>query len=395
MPSLLPIGARHASILVVVGLVAGCALLERPVPFRTVTGPESPLTVAGLSGRFAIDEGVASFCYPVRPIDPSGRARCITHFDDAAGWLAAIVPDEDRFVLRMRMTHASGPSADAVRQPDDVALETATYCRAGTDGCTTHGRTIATWTRQPGINRYHQTLAVSPDGRRAAIVPEAETVRGPGFTGRSRSGVRFRATRKAGPLKIVDLRSGAIHDVGIDVVDEEPVSWSHDGRTLLVVRMEPVERLPARLAASGVDDVGQAGQGVPAIESVDLETRETTMLAIGQQPLWSPDERTLLFQPADERVATMDLVDLVVRPAELPGMSTRYEPIAIAFVAPRRVLYWALPTAGVDPAFTVNNSPLVGPKQMLSLKVADLDTGAFATVYPRLDPRARVGFSTR
>ena len=159
--------------------------------------------------------------------------------------------------------------------------------------------------------------------------------------------------------------------------------------------VEPVAALPARLAAEVVGDEGRAGQGVPVIEAFDLETHASTMLAIGQQPVWSTDERTLLYQPADDHVAMLDLVDLVRRPVVLPGMSRRYAPIAIAFVAPRRVLYWGVPTAGTNPAFTVDNSPLVGPKQMVSLKVADLDTGAFATVYPLLDPRARAGFRAR
>ena len=76
-------------------------------------------------------------------------------------------------------------------------------------------------------------------------------------------------------------------------------------------------------------------------------------------------------------------------------MNTRYEAITIGFVAPRKVLYWALPTDGATAAFTGRNSPMVGPKQLLSLKVADLDSGAFATVYADLDPRARVGYGDR
>jgi hypothetical protein len=76
-------------------------------------------------------------------------------------------------------------------------------------------------------------------------------------------------------------------------------------------------------------------------------------------------------------------------------MSKRHEAIAIAFVAPREVLYRALPTAAVDAGFTTRNSPLAGPKQMLSLEAADRDAGAFATVWPSIDPRTRVAHRAR
>jgi tetratricopeptide (TPR) repeat protein len=39
-----------------------------------------------------------------------------------------------------------------------------------------------------------------------------------------------------------------------------------------------------------------------------------------------------------------------------------------------------LPTAGAKPKWTEHNSPLVGPKPMLSIKLTDLSNGAFQTV---------------
>lgn len=59
------------------------------------------------------------------------------------------------------------------------------------------------------------------------------------------------------------------------------------------------------------------------------------------------------------------------------------------------VIYWGRPTTGTPVQFTKNNSALRGPKLMLSIKVADVETGRFATLMPYLDPRRQVVFGIR
>jgi hypothetical protein len=56
------------------------------------------------------------------------------------------------------------------------------------------------------------------------------------------------------------------------------------------------------------------------------------------------------------------------------------------------VIYWGLPTAGTNIAYTKNNSPLSGPKEMLTIKIAEINTTKFQTIVPYIDPRKAVSF---
>ena len=56
------------------------------------------------------------------------------------------------------------------------------------------------------------------------------------------------------------------------------------------------------------------------------------------------------------------------------------------------VLYWGWPTDGTAIEYTEHYSPLGGPKPMLTIKVAEVNSAKFCTVVPYLDPRAQVSF---
>lgn len=56
------------------------------------------------------------------------------------------------------------------------------------------------------------------------------------------------------------------------------------------------------------------------------------------------------------------------------------------------LLYRARPRRDVPPKLTENNSPLVGAKPMLSLKLAELSSGRSQTIVQDLDPRSSVSF---
>lgn len=67
-------------------------------------------------------------------------------------------------------------------------------------------------------------------------------------------------------------------------------------------------------------------------------------------------------------------------------------PGAIANPAKDVVLSWCLPTQGSTVKYTEDNSPLRGPKRMLTLKLAALNSDEFQTVVPYVDPRRVVSF---
>lgn len=387
--------ARSIVAILGTGLLLSACASAGPPPFLTVAGPESGNILLGPNGRFTATDATRP-CYPLRTVDPMQRPHCVSRPLVAPGFDSAVLPERADTVLRMR-TVVAGPTAADATLPATIELERLVECPGGQKRCEDNVETIATWSRPFGGDPYHMPLAISPDGARVATVPVSRLMKGPGYSGRIPSDARFRGLRYVGELMLVDLRTHAVHDAGIEVVADQPISWSADGKRLLIVRAEAIETLPAAFADGVVGAIGHPGQGVPVVEEliVDgavVDRGAITMLAVGLQPLRSPDDRTLLYQPAHDRLATLDLATRVQRDVVLPGMSTRYQAIAIGFVAPRKVLYWALPTDGFEPDFSTRNSPLVGSKQLLSLKVADLDSGAFATVFPSLDPRARVGY---
>jgi hypothetical protein len=64
----------------------------------------------------------------------------------------------------------------------------------------------------------------------------------------------------------------------------------------------------------------------------------------------------------------------------------------IALLNGSLVLYWGLPTTGSVLRYTQHNSPLVGKKLMLTVKVAQINSNKFLTLVPYVDPRDRVSF---
>ena len=80
--------------------------------------------------------------------------------------------------------------------------------------------------------------------------------------------------------------------------------------------------------------------------------------------------------------------------------SGKFEPVdwpgdaqgVIAAPAENVVLYWGLPTTGSPIKYTKHNSALRGPKLMLTVKVAEINSRQFQTLIPEIDPRSRVSF---
>lgn len=74
--------------------------------------------------------------------------------------------------------------------------------------------------------------------------------------------------------------------------------------------------------------------------------------------------------------------------ASLPGIAGDI----IAAPAAELIVYWGLPTTGTPIKYTTGNSPLRGPKLMLSIKVADRKAATFQTIIPYIDPRSCISY---
>jgi hypothetical protein len=171
------------------------------------------------------------------------------------------------------------------------------------------------------------------------------------------------------------------------------MSWFPEGRRLAHVRLVPRDQLPE--PPLGLEEFGKYGgmvwDEVPAVYVLDIESGTSTFLHVGWTPIVSSDGEKVLVGGYN------DQMELCWR--RLTVASKRSEPIrwpgdygdAIA-LPDDVVVYWGLPTTGAPIKYTQGNSALRGPKLMLTLKVATIDSTRFQTVVPAIDPRSLVSF---
>ena len=106
----------------------------------------------------------------------------------------------------------------------------------------------------------------------------------------------------------------------------------------------------------------------------------------------SSDGKNILIEdisPEEEyfRSYLVNVETKVTTAVDWPGRARR----VIAFVAPKRILYFGLTTTG-QKAKTIVDSPLWGRKVVPAIKIADLETGEFQTVIDELHPYSGISF---
>jgi hypothetical protein len=149
--------------------------------------------------------------------------------------------------------------------------------------------------------------------------------------------------------------------------------------------------------ASGLKEFGnyfgKVWDEIPAIYIYDVNAQESTLLCVGWQPVVSNDGETVLaggwggdkFSWIRVNVATGQS-----SPLHLPGA---VGPI-IGTASGGLILYMGLPTTDTPIRFTDNNSPLRGPKEMLTVKVCNDVGDRFQTIVPFIDPRSGASFGS-
>jgi hypothetical protein len=121
------------------------------------------------------------------------------------------------------------------------------------------------------------------------------------------------------------------------------------------------------------------------VSILNVETGESRVLGVGWHPVVSEDGTAVVVQEFDGSLRRIRVSSGISEPVSLPGL---WGPILA--VRDDCALYWALPTYGQDQRFTKNNSPLSGPKAMVSVKAGIFNSQQCQTVLPYADPR-RVG----
>jgi hypothetical protein len=351
--------------------VSGC----RGSLASTVAGPEVADLVPAVTGVIVIEEprgGLVAVHLPRQefttirppaPPQPEDRYDIPTIHTvsgpDADGRVASI---EDHFFVSDESTRRHLLKTINLAGTDDSAV----FTRPGD----------AMWaTSAAGHGEIGAHLALSPRGGRVAFMSGLKAVQLPS------------ALLQTGTVEIWDLQTKAV--VGsIGSALDEGLDWFPDGGRLAYVKLVDAKEATG-LMPTGFGTAFQSWPSIPAVFVRDLAQNTDTLLHVGWNPIVSSDGGFVLVSDMDGPPRMVNVSTRVSDPASWPGMAGSG---AFAVIAPDRVLSWCLPTAGVETSFTTNNSPLVGPKQNLSLKLARLSSRGFQTVVPKIDPRRQVSF---
>ena len=193
-----------------------------------------------------------------------------------------------------------------------------------------------------------------------------------------------------GPLEIWSLDPLLRIETNLQAEAKRSLAWFPDNKrlayTTLLSRSQLVKEpsLPEDLEEFEGLDV------IPVIMIFDFATRRNEFFHVGWRPIISLDGEYIMLEVLNGRWRLVDVRTRKSSPATWPGPWRRFGPVA--FVGKDLLLYGGLPTTGSKQQFTEGNSPVVGPKAMGTLKVADLKTGKFKTILDPVDPRWKVSF---
>lgn len=236
----------------------------------------------------------------------------------------------------------------------------------------------AMWAGNGEIGKY---LALAPTGGKIAFLS--------GFVNKQMP----LALLHEGRIEIWDIEKRLRCPASVKAIDQL-MCWFPDGKRLAYVALTRRDALPH--PAFGLEEFGTYGgrswDEVPAVYVLDIESGNSSFLHVGWTPIVAAEGNTLLIGGWNKRSEysfnQLVLESRETKPVKWPGNAG----LAVAIPAENIVLYWGLPTAGTKINYTTNNSSLVGPKLVLTLKIAILDSNQFQTVVPEIDPRSAVSF---
>jgi hypothetical protein len=172
---------------------------------------------------------------------------------------------------------------------------------------------------------------------------------------------------ESGPIEVWNIHTKKEQDTNIEALNRG-LSWFPDGKHFTYVQVQPGEP--------------------EMVYILNVENGERKLLHTGRNAMVSTDGESVLVNTAEEGNIVVDVKTGESKKVQWPGNWRG----PVALIGKDLLLYWGLPTTGTIRGSTENNSPLVGPKPLGTLKLADLSSGEFQTVRPYVDPRREVSF---
>ncbi len=334
---------------------------------QTVQGREDPSFLPKLRGRIVR-------VHPVGGIEtfslPSLRTSMVrpTHeptYPDAGTVHSLSGPDADGRIAFIDNFMSEGRHALRVIEPGQRSERTL-FMRTGD----------ALWGKEIG-----EKLALAPKGGLVAFVSHLASAQMDNPP----------ALLREGTLELWDVKMGIGTPSEVQALDGT-FSWFPDGTRLAYTALVDGAMIPGLPLKP--DDFGAEftrWTRVPVVCLLDTATKKQTILHAGWSPVVSSDGQKIIVSDLGQRWREVDVASGHSAPATAPGQVS--SPLALA--GDDTVIYVGLPTAGSKTKYTEHNSPLVGPKLLLTIKIAKLNTSRFQTLIPYHDMRHDTSYGTK
>jgi hypothetical protein len=351
--------------------IGGC---QQP-PAATVDGPETPTLVNNLKGYLLTnDSGDITAVslpnldsrvvyHPRRRADGMGPTIHALSGPDLSGRVAYI---EDYFFVEDDKDKRHKLKAVNV----DGTADTELFTRLGD----------ALWaTSAAGKGEIGSYLALAPTGGRVAFISQSKNKQMP------------QALLTVGRMEIWNIADKSHVETDV-IANDEPMSWFPDGERIAYTAMVKRADLPANtpdLETAG-KYFGETWNEFPAIYIYDVNAKKSTFFHVGWNAVVSQDGKSILvgsYVGEDFPWQRIDVATGKASPVKLPGAAGN-----VIGATADRVIYIGLPTKGTAVQFTKNNSPLVGPKEVLTIKVSNDAGTQLQTIVAEIDPRSESSF---
>ncbi len=194
-----------------------------------------------------------------------------------------------------------------------------------------------------------------------------------------------------GNLEIWDINTKELLPISQGALDYG-LSWFPDGKHLafvdLIDQSEASEIHHESIPHKNYAQTNLKWHKVPMVSVINIETGIIRPIFVGWRPIVSDDGKQILAVDFDNNWVVFSPDGSFIKFIEPPGLISP----GVIYFNQNKIFYWGLPTKGTYLKTTKNNSPLVGPKPMYTLKVAEFETGKFETVIPYIDPRRHLSF---
>jgi hypothetical protein len=307
--------------------------------------------------------GLPQFC--TRTTDANtGRSTCADRGSQSEPVIYATSYDNGAFVIKLLFFLKTANPSSFVLYRVNTATKQETFLTQWDDAA-------------PLSERYGKAISVSPDGKRIALIRSAPPLKD------------APSSLKQGAIELFDIENKTWRSTNADALDSRPVQWLDDQRILFSrgVRRESANAALLHINAAA-DQFGSSyaqAPVVPLIVEHDLNTGAERMIHVGVNVIALRGRDDIVVQDSDAKLRHVKGGNSTAIAAP-PGMTHRG---IVGAAGASRVLHWAAPSDTLEARYTQSNSPIVGAKRLLSLRITDLQTGEFFTVVERIDPRSR------